>query len=346
MNRFFCLMTFCFVTTLGYAQDPIFVNASEMGNGIGFERFGESFLLTPAHVVESSVGDIVLSNKRKTNFKASLLETYSNDIAILRLQQSKTGFTQLKLPKFFDEAITNASSGFVAYLDALGIINYVHVTITSKDQSSFTVIPKSETDTFKKGMSGSPFYVMYNGVKTLVGMLMSIEEDAVNGFVYQLDDIVTSIASFLEDKTKNVIKLGVLIEADQSEHLSIANRIISNLNKKEGYTIVNPLIEQKFVDQNFNAIRLGTYRDKVPFALQNEVDALLVGYISVIYDTNSRDMDIVYVNFEGGLYSSTDTSVIKAISLNTKGLNYNKNSSKESAIKSMLTKINNQFNEN
>ena len=70
---FFILVYF---TQMGFAQEPIYVNASENANGIGFEHFGESFIVTPALVVDSSVGDLVLSDSCKTNCYIATLETF------------------------------------------------------------------------------------------------------------------------------------------------------------------------------------------------------------------------------------------------------------------------------
>ncbi|WP_299100875.1 hypothetical protein [uncultured Winogradskyella sp.] len=338
---------YCFIT-FGYSQEPIYVQASEIGNGIGFDRLGESFVLTPAHVVDTSIDDIVLSDNRKSNSQATLLETYTNDIAILRVKENnqKSKYQTLKLSKVYKEAIANASSGFVAYLDGLGIVNYIHVNITSKDQSSFTVTPQSNNHTFKKGMSGSPFYIMHNGEKTLAGMLMSIEEGSVDGFIYQWDDIITTVSSFIEeDIEKKVIKLGVKINVKDSEDLSIVNRVKSTLKTVKNYTLLNRLPDPKFINKHLEAIINGSFFDDMSAKIQNGTDQLLLGKLSVSYDSNEKNMQLVYITFEGGLYLSEDSSLIKSISINTKGLGFKKASAKEQAIKSILTKLKNQIYE-
>lgn len=338
---FFAFALFC------NAQEPIFVNAGEIGNGIGFERFGESFILTPAHVVDTSVGSILLSDSRKANSEATLLETYANDIAILRVEEPKSVYLPLVLSETYNDAISNASSGFVSYLDDVGIVNYIHVNITSKDQSSFTVTPQSPKHTFKKGMSGSPFYVMHNGVKTLSGMLMSIEEGAIDGFIFQLDDIITTVDSFIKNtQKKDVVKLGVLIHVESAELLPIINRINSEIKDIDGYTMVSRLPERKFIDKNFDKILSSAFTQTIPNKLKNTIHQFLLGKIALEYDTNEKGMNLVYISFEGGLYASEDASLIKSINIQTKGLGYKKNAAKEQAIKSILTKIKNRLNEN
>lgn len=342
----FILALFCLILK-GFTQEPIYIQAAELGNGIGFERFGESFILTPAHVVDSSFGDILLSDSRKANSKATLLETYINDLAILRVEDPKSVYLPLALPVSYNEAIANSSSGIITYLDDLGIVNYIHVNITSKDQSSFTVTPQSKQYLFRKGMSGSPFYVMHNGIKTLAGMLMSIEEGSTDGFIFQLDDIITTVSSFIEETSKNEpIKLGVLIHVDSAEHLPIVNRINSTLKQIEIYAIVGRMPERKFVEEHFESILYGTIGDSMPNKIKNGLDQLLLGKIEVVYDTNEKNMNLVYITFEGGIYSSRDSSLIKSIHIDTKGLGYKKNAAKEQAIKSILTKIKNQLHEN
>ncbi|WP_405570174.1 hypothetical protein [Winogradskyella sp. Asnod2-B02-A] len=324
------------------------MHASEIGNGIGFDRLGESFVLTPAHVVDTSIDDIVLSDNRKSNSHATLLETYTNDIAILRVKENnkKSKYQTLKLAKVYKEAIANASSGFVAYLDGLGIVNYIHVNITSKDQSSFTVTPQSNHHTFKKGMSGSPFYIMHNSKKILAGMLMSIEEGSVDGFIYQWDDIITTVASFIEeDIEKKIVKLGLKISVDNSDDLSIVNRVKSTLKTVNDYTLLNRLPDPKFIDKHLEGIINGNFFDDMSTKIQNGTDQLLLGKLSVSYDSNEKNMQLVYITFEGGLYLSEDSSLIKSMSITTKGLGFKRASAKEQAIKSILTKIKNQFYE-
>lgn len=348
MKKLFLLAFFYAFITFSFSQEPIYVQASELGNGIGFERLGESFVLTPAHVVDTSIDDIILSDNRKSNSKATLLETYTNDIAILRVKENsqKSKYQTLKLAKVYKDAIANASSGFVAYLDGLGIVNYIHVNITSKDQSSFTVTPQSNNHTFKKGMSGSPFYVMYNGEKTLAGMLMSIEEGSVDGFIYQLDDIITTVASFIEeDNQKKIVRLGVKISVEDSEDLTTVNRVKSTLKTLKDYELLNRIPDTKFIDRHKEEIINGSFFDDMSTKIQNGTDQLLLGKLSVSYDSNEKNMQLVYITFEGGLYLSEDSSLIKSISITTKGLGFKKASAKEQAIKSILTKIKNQFYE-
>lgn len=345
IKLYFFIIFYC-LTKFGFAQDPIFVNASEVGNGIGFQRLGESFILTPAHVVESTSKTITLSDERKATFKANLLESYANDIAILRVEDSKTSYLPLTLHENYAAAIANASTGFVTYLDVLGIVNYIHVNITSKDPSSFTVTPQSNAHTFGKGMSGSPFYIMYNDVKVLAGMLMSLEEGATDAFVYQFDDIITSISSFIETTAKTKLKLGLVWQTQNAEDVSILNRVSSALQELDNYTIISRVPERNYIDKHFEDIQRGIAINSIPKKLKNTIDVLVFGNISITATTNSNDMAIVNIKFESAIYNSSDFSLVKTITITTKGLGYKTSSAKEQAIKSLLTKLKDRFYEN
>ena len=138
----------------------------------------------------------------------------------------------------------------------------------------------------------------------------------------------------------------MLIQADGAEHLSIIKRITSEVKQVEDYEVVNRIPERHLVDRNLEAILYGTASDAMPNKIKNAVDQLLLGKLSVVYDTNEKNMSIVYISFEGGIYSSTDYNLIESISITTKGLGYKKAAAKEQAIKSILTKIKEQLDEN
>ena len=61
---------------MGFAQAPIYVKASENAKGIGFEHFGDSFIVIPAPVVGSSFADLVLRDSCKTRYYVPTFETF------------------------------------------------------------------------------------------------------------------------------------------------------------------------------------------------------------------------------------------------------------------------------
>ncbi|MAB49420.1 MAG: hypothetical protein CMC05_12395 [Flavobacteriaceae bacterium] len=341
---FFILYVFSFPFK-GFAQEPLYVDGSEVGNGIGFNRLGESFVITPAHVVDGTTKSILITDEMKSISKAKLVESYSNDIAILRVQNKDNSYLPLKLDEKFESGISNASAGFVAYIDPLGIINYIHVSITSKDASSFTITPKIESQTFKKGMSGSPFYIMYDDTKVLAGLLMSIEENLSEALVFQFDDIIASVSSFTTIKSVRKQRVGIFWNTNNDECLAILNQVTTAIKGLDDYLIIDRVPARKYLDSNYELIRNGSQISNIPKKLSDKLDLVLFGNIEITQTTNSKKMPIVNLDFEGALYKSQDFSLEDSISISSKGLGYNLDSAKKQAIKELIKKIKRQLHE-
>jgi hypothetical protein len=341
---FLCFPLFCF------GQETVFVKSNEIGNGIVFERAGECFVITPSHVVSESVGDILIKNKNKVNVIATLDGIYASDLAILRISKSSNSIcANWEVSEQFNIAVDNISNGTIEYLDEFGISNMVHVNITSKDKTSFIIIPQNANINFRKGMSGSSFYINYKGEKILAGMLMSMEDDSMHAFVYQIDDILRTLAHFIEVRTKVAVnnnapkRIGIMLLIDNVKNSNINNQLVNSLNQGRLYRASSEFSKSKNVLEEFNNIVDGRDQILIPNKLKQELDQLFLGTITYAREKNRKNMHIVHANLKGGIYSTTNFNLINAFSLTGKGLGFNELSAEKQALKSLLNNLKNQF---
>ncbi|MDO5969645.1 hypothetical protein Q4Q35_07485 [Flavivirga aquimarina] len=350
MKQQLCAPLLFFFSCFLFAQETVFVKSTEIGNGIICERAGECFVITPAHVVSESVSDILVRSANRINNTANLIDAYEADLAILGItKSSSTTCKSWDISDQFDRAIDNVSSGFVEYLDEFGASNMVHVNITSKDQTSFIIIPQNANIGFRKGMSGSSFYINYQGEKILAGMLMSMEDDSKQAFVYQIDDIMRTLASFFDVKrqvetTYNGPKrLGVMLLKDNNRYVEVNNKLVTNINKGTSYKAYDKFAENDYVEKEFDNIVLGRSDLVIPSKLRKELDQLFLGNVIFETETNRKNMHTVYVRLNASLYLTNNLNVIDSYSFMGKGLGFDEKTAEKQAIKSLLTNMENQF---
>ena len=341
------LLLFPFLT---FAQETVFIKSNEIGNGIICERAGECFVITPDHVVSESVSDILVSNANRINSTANLIEAYETDLAILRISKSSNAICEnWDISDQFNKAIDNMSTGFIEYLDEFGISNMVHVNITSKDQTSFIIIPQNANIGFRKGMSGSSFYINYQGEKILAGMLMSMEDDSKQAFVYQIDDIMRTLAPFFDIKRQvetsysGPKRLGVMLLKDHDRYVDMNNQLVANINKGTSYKAYSKFSENDYVAKEFDNIVLGRSDLVIPNKLRKELDQLFLGNVTFDSETNRKNMYVVHARLNASLYLTSNLNLMDSYSFMGKGIGFDEKSAEKQAIKSLLTNIENQF---
>lgn len=339
----FFILLFLFFLLYATGQESVFVKAIENGNGLLHERQGECFVITPNHVVSEFMGDIVIHSKNRVESKGRLFESYEPDIAIIRLTTNSQVCKPYKTVANIKEILNEIVTGYIQYVDELGAVHYVHVNISSVDQESITIIPQNGNAEFRKGMSGSAFYVNYKNEKTLMGMLMELEADLKTGYVYQIDDIDRVLAPFFDTGTVKQKNLGILILKDDSNFTQITNQLISNLNVDGKYTTLSRLPNTDFLYKEFNSILSGSLKKNIPLKLRENTDELVLGRVTVQTDKNQKNMYVVRLNLEANLYNTKDLSLIKSLNTSSKGLNTNLSIAKNQSIKSLITKLENQL---
>ena len=350
MKKAVCTSFLLFFTFFVFSQQSVFVKSSEIGNGILCERAGECFVITPLHVVEDTMGEMIVFNESKVKSIAKIEGEYDSDLAILSMVKNPNlSCTQLIISDYYSKSVNNLSSGTVEYLDESGVFNIIHVNITYKDNIGFTIIPQSGNTTFSKGMSGSSFYFNYKGEKVLAGMLMSIEEGFVEAFVLQIDDVMRVLSPFFEIKTgdspvrNGPKKIGVMLLKDGKKESIITNQLVTGFNQEKTYKAFSKFPESKHIEEVFDDIILGSSDVMIPSKLSQELDEIFIGNITFTMNTNRKNMYNVYADFNGGVYSTKNFNLINSIIVSGKGLDFDESNAKKQAMKSLKNNIKNQF---
>lgn len=351
MKKQCCVSFLLFYAFFLFSQETVFIESNEIGNGIICMRAGECVVITPNHVVFDSGGDeILISDKNKVNTTAHLIQAFSSDLAILKISKEKDFVCKdWEISSQFKNALDDVSTGFVEYLDESGISNLVHVNITSKDETSFIIMPQNANIGLQKGMSGSSFYINYKGEKILAGMLMSMEEDSVQAFVLQIDDIMRLSSPFFDVKRQGSTtyngpkRIGIMLFKDRDRFVEINNQLAANINKGTAYRAYSKFLENDYIENKFDNIVLGQSDLIVPEKLQKELDELLLGDITFEREKNRKNMFIVRARLNASMYLTSNLSLIDSFVFMGKGLGFDEKSAEKQALKSLLTNIENQF---
>lgn len=349
MKKQFLILVLLFSSSIVFPQQPVFVKSNEIGNGILVNRAGECFVITPEHVVFETSSDILIKTKDKVNLSARLLEAYDSDLAILRLKNSKDfSCNSFHVSAFLDKAIENQSTGTVEYLDDNQINHIIHVSITSKDVSSFSIIPQSQNIGFRKGMSGSSFYINFKDKKVLAGMLMSMEEDSKHAYVMQIDDVMRTLSPFFDIKTKTLKRtgkknIGVMIFRDNEKDEQMNYSFVNKINESKSYKAYDNFTESLYVNEIFDDITSGRSDLVIPDKLKSEIDELFMGNISFAYKSNRKSMYTVSISFTGGLYSTSNFEIKSEIIIQGKGVAIDKLIAEKLAVNSLISNLKTQF---
>lgn len=350
MKKRICTCFLLFFTFFVFSQQSVFVKSSEIGNGILCKRAGECFVLTPLHVVEESMGEMIVFNENKVKTIAEIEGEYDSDLSILNMVKNPNLYCEeLIISDYYSKAVNNLSSGTIEYLDESGVFNIIHVNITYKDNIGFTIIPQEGNTTFSKGMSGSSFYFNYKGEKILAGMLMSIEEGFTEAFVLQIDDIMRTLAPFFEIKTGDSSvrigpkKMGVMLLNEGQKESMITNQLVTEFNQEKKYKAYSKFSESKHIEGVFEDIIMGNSDVIIPNKLKKELDEIFIGNITFTMDTNRKNMFNVDANFNGGVYSTENFNLINSIIVSGKGLGFDELGAKKQAMKSLFNNIKNKF---
>lgn len=333
-----------FVPLRSLGQQTVFVKADENGNGFLREGNGECYVITPNHVVFENMGDIRIIAKNRLELKARLIESFDLDLAILRLHTSQDfECTPFQKTKRVSEVLENASSGFLEYRDEFGSSNLVHVNISFKDQESIAIIPQSTNNQFVKGMSGASFYVHDKGEKVLLGMLMNVAEDLRTGYIYQIDDMDRMLSPFFDAEDDKVKKMGILILKEGVHFTEASNTLVTNLHGSNKYSASKKLPNSQFLFKEFKSIVEGRFSKFVPQKIEEDLDVLLLGEVTIQKTKNSNNLYRIDARLAANLYSSSDFALIKNVSTNGKGLNSDENLAYDQSIKSLLNNLQKQL---
>lgn len=320
------------------AQNNLYVEAKEKGNGFFKEKNGNCYIITPYHVVSNSNGKITVLDKNRNSFYAELLEVYEPDLAVLKLHENKlVECLNSKHNEQFESILENHATGFIEYIDELGTTNIIHVKITAKDVQSIAVKPIDSNESLKKGMSGSSFYIQEGDKKILAGMLMSIEDDLKTGYIFQIDDIDRILHPFFYEN--KVRKVGIVFKNTQPK---ISSKIITSFNNNDKIKIISNFNGKSVLISDIQNIFSGNFNKNKYSKLKNTLDNYIFIESNITQSKNQNNLFVTRINLEA-YYFKADMSLEKNITIYGKGINANKSIAENQAITSLITNFKKQI---
>src|SRR5688572_4885625 len=169
----------------------VFIQAAESGQGVLRARGSDCFVLTPLHVIGTTLGTIRVVGDQATEGKAELLREFPGDLALLRLiDRGSLRCDEWPPLSGFGAMLQTQTGGHLTTREPDGSRTLMQVGFRGMDAQRVFVRPSTTGDQLLKGMSGASLVI--NGA--LAGMLMSVENG--DGNVLRLDDIMRLSDSF------------------------------------------------------------------------------------------------------------------------------------------------------
>jgi len=178
------------------AADVLLMVDGVRGQGTLQKRGEECLVITPRHVVENSISDIVVLFPDRSEVEATILELYAEDIALLRLTSqpsdgcSDRAFNEERL----STVLNSVTEGVLKRREESGSASLLQVDVVGYDEHRLIRIePRSSTKSIKQGFSGSVLYMNSQPV----GMLINNERsESETGLVLRAETLNSTIDPF------------------------------------------------------------------------------------------------------------------------------------------------------
>jgi len=221
------ILLFIIVSQYSYSQSTVYVKTNQFGRGILKMRGGETYVITPGHLLKEYFGPITVIGEGTERARAELLKTYIGDLAVLRFPEEHNLYcNKWQLDKNYSSIIENIFEAFIELREEDGSATKVAVDISGLDVQYIFIRPNDYREKFYQGMSGSSLFVDYQGKKVFLGMLQSISDDE-NGLVIRADELDKILGSFFnpvkKEKRSNVITDKDLVKEVQGIKFELLN---------------------------------------------------------------------------------------------------------------------------
>jgi len=178
------------------SQETVYIEANEFGRGIIKPRAAECFVIAPLHAVDGN-NNIEIIGEKNAKTKGELIQATANDLAIIRTTIGAELYCEdWKVDGSYDRILENSVDGFLKIRQNDGGFKLIQVDIKEVNESNITIEPKKSNDSFSKGMSGSTLFTNEDGEKVCLGMLMEIDSENNEGYVFQIDNIIADLQDF------------------------------------------------------------------------------------------------------------------------------------------------------
>ncbi len=199
MKQTFSLFYLLLLTGLIFAQNTVHLSIVEEGRGILRSRGSECFIVAPYHLIQNAeTKTITITGENQKTSTGKFIKSYPGDIAIIRIEKgANQDCTEWKISKSFTTLLKNSYEGFLEIRNDDGSFDHEPMYFKKQTDQGITIQAKDPSFEFAKGMSGSSLFSNINGVKTYLGMLLSVDEsNSKLGNVFQADDMDRIINDF------------------------------------------------------------------------------------------------------------------------------------------------------
>ncbi|MBT8316915.1 MAG: hypothetical protein HKP59_04770 [Lutibacter sp.] len=246
------------------AQESVYLETVEHGRGLLKSRSGECFVITPAHVVNESMSKISIIGNKNVLSGGNLVQELSSDLAIVRIVDGGTqNCTTWFVPKNYSSILNSTVDAYLELRENNGGSKLMQVFITEKDEETITIVPKRNTDSFVKGMSGGALFTQFEGKKIFLGMLQQMGDDG-EGYVYQADDMERILGGFFEENRSNSSNITMSTNSVVASAISVEEegyRFDLLSVKKLGTTVICKL-RVTSLEKDGGLIAYGNYGDR------------------------------------------------------------------------------------
>jgi hypothetical protein len=229
LNKLILILSIA-VVQYSFSQSTVYVKTNQFGRGILKMRGGETYVITPEHLLKEYFGPITVIGEGSERARAELLKTYIGDLAVLRFPEEHNLYcNKWQLDENFSSIIENIFEAFVELREEDGSATKVAVAITGLDVQYIFIRPNDYREKFYQGMSGSSLFVNYQGKKVFLGMLQSIADDE-NGLVIRADELDKILGSFF-NPVKKEKRSSVITDKDLVREVQGIKFELLNINK-------------------------------------------------------------------------------------------------------------------
>ena len=215
----------------------------EFGQGFFRARGTECFFITAGHVVEDAT-EIELVTSGRNRYEATVITTYPDDLAILRVEIPKNTTcpkSSWDSGKKLKTLLSMEQEGIVKTRLDDGSILQTTVSIKTFDAFRFIrITPKNPNDQFLKGFSGSPLFI----AGKLAGMLQSVSNGVGN--VFRQDALNNTVSLFFgaEEINKKTLQI-------PSEMLDVTSKFVNEKTSLPPISFKGSITEEQSVEHQF-----------------------------------------------------------------------------------------------
>lgn len=253
-----------------WAQEQVYVQAGEHGQGMLRARQIECFVITPYHVVEKALGSFEIIGPFSLRAQGTVIKSYeAADLAIVRLEAHFLHCREwLKLTNI-GYMLNAQGEGMLHIRELDGSTSLLPVRFTNVGDDYATVTPTDASSPIEEGMSGAALVV--NG--TPLGMLLSVDTTGVGTII--LRDAITRLTDSFFEIPRPFEKAPLVADVETTvNYINLGGNPQIRVNRPSGWNSAEIFVS--FDGENYQQLnQFGEY-----VSLPNREDRMFIKLVS------------------------------------------------------------------